>query len=725
MDNGFDLKNQMEQLRKRGSDANPDQLDGILNEARSLLKKTFQTELEDEARGLFRELRELQEKRTPDSQPDSQGDIAKRIERERSRIESGNADDMLLSLEGMGSILRELGSGYEKKPMRDETIRVLRTIAEKTPFLRQKVEDFLTSPATPQTTEATSLLNQIKRPAQGASSSSAESQPPPSPNLGTSYARPSQSGSDVNDRMSEARKKYYAGDYFEAIDLLSEVLRQDPGNIEAKQRLNSAEDNIKRGVVHESKVPFEARVSYGLAQSLERADRFDEARDKYQAALEAARAGGPELQNWQSALEALLRIDTFVIARQTRDTADKLAREDKWSDAIEKYESVLKLKEDDGRAKQNLDLLRKVQTQSETARVQLTLMTGSLVDMGKTVVELLATIRQLRPLLPESKLLATIEGEVQSKARSMKDRMLERAKIQLEQSRVTPSISERKRLLTESSRLLDYAVEMSVADETEFEFSQNAASELAKITNAEKSIFEAKRLINSDTDSDRMQAKDVLNGLREYNQDSTYRQLVSTLLRQYIDQAETALRNKKFREAERWIAPAQDEPFKILGGSEEVWKLSNRLEVARREPWIRLAGLSAGILVLVLILGALTTSMWKPLMFPPTQTSTFTPTMTVTVTITPEEEETPTPTFTPTPIPCYGAIKRNMIPARLGPDDNSETVFTLKTADVVEILKSGHDANGRLWYKILLMRGDLPLTGWVLGEYINAQCSPE
>ena len=208
-----------------------------------------------------------------------------------------------------------------------------------------------------------------------------------------------------------------------------------PDDQEAKDRLAQIEDNIRRGIVPDSRVPFEARVAFGRAQSLERAGRFEEARESYRSALMEARQGGPLLQNWQPAVEAMLRIDNSIIARETRDEADALMQSDRWREAMEKYETVLKLLPDDSHAADRLHLLHKLQEQSDAARTRLKMMSGNLVETSQSVVAVMRTIRELRPKMPESQQLADLEAEIHAESQTLKDRLLERGQQLLSQAR--------------------------------------------------------------------------------------------------------------------------------------------------------------------------------------------------------------------------------------------------------------------------------------------------
>ena len=586
MPESTELKPELDDLRQRSQSANYEQMDGLLSEARALLKKAFQTELEEDARQLFREIRERAEKSASQEASSASADevvteLLKRIQKEETRSGTGIMDDIQLAINGLGEILKQ--TPPQNKAVRQEAFSVLEKIALKGPIMRKKVEDMLKSDEIQQTEDIIDLLQRL-----GRSQSSPRDVHEPSTESSKhtpSSSSAGRSSSEVDDKLANARRKFYAGEYYDAIDLLSEVLRVDPKNAEALQRLAQAEDNIKRGVVPDTRIPFEACSAYGKAQSLERAQKYEEAKDFFNIALQEARKGGPELANWPPAIEALLRIEQEIIAQQTRDEADILMRQDKWREAIERYEIVLKLSPGDSKAQNNIELLRKVLDQFERARIQLTSMTGSMGEMAEMIIDLRGNMQKLRPQMGESKLLASIDSEINARARSLKTRMFDRANNLLTQVSLTPAISERKRMLTEATKLLDQSV-LIASDDEAFELASTAALDLQKVNEAEKGLVEARRYINSNTEQESRMAKDKLRELREYNQDPVFRQLVAVLLRQYLDHAEDSMREKQFPLAAQWVSAAKEEPFKVLGRSDEIYRLEQEIEVARRQPLV-------------------------------------------------------------------------------------------------------------------------------------------
>src|SRR3972149_3545951 len=90
------LRSAIDQLRQQCEKiTTPEQLEASLDDARLVLKSAFQTELEEDARKLFRDLRERKEHFAPATKAGAQtgaGDrdnLARRVQRERTRLGSG------------------------------------------------------------------------------------------------------------------------------------------------------------------------------------------------------------------------------------------------------------------------------------------------------------------------------------------------------------------------------------------------------------------------------------------------------------------------------------------------------------------------------------------------------------------------------------------------------------------------------------------------------------
>ncbi len=729
------LRKRLNALRQKSAAANRrEEIEILLDEARALLKSTFQTEFEDDARNLFRELRNRIEGTPTGLPPDTAGapdsketQLARQVQRERLRLESsGGLKDMELAVDGLYGVLRELGKGEGNAVLQADVLHALESAAALNASLRPKIKESLESPEVSKLSGVQTLLDQFQSLPQSL----------PQPISARGAPRAAQPDLDIAQRLSNARRLFYAGDYYEAIDALTEILQLDPENREARERLAQVEDNIRRGVVPDSRVPFEARAAFGRAQSLERAGRFEEAREAYTQSLGEARKGGALLQNWQPAVEALIRIDNAIIAGNVRQEADTLLQSDNWRGAIEKYEAVLKLLPDDGQARERLRLLRILQEQAEVVRAQLNQLTDDLAAASQRLIDLRRAIVGLRPEIPDSQRLNDLGAEVTASADTLKTRLVERAQQLVTQARYLSSIASSRRLMAEASRLLEQARELAPGDNQAFDLAESVAAELTRLEQAERDLNEARRLINLNTISSRMQARDLLRALQEYNQEPVYLQLVSGLQSQYLEEAKVALNRKQLRPAAELLTEATQDIFNVLGASEAAWRLEQELQAARREPWLRRLGWGGGIVIGVFALAGLGRWLGIPPFVTLTPTATPLPTATMVLTATPppsatasatftstpsataSPSSTPTPAGTPTPLPRFGAVGANST-ARLEPSSLAPWAFTLRAADPVQILDEAIDGQGKTWYKILYVRGGLQLTGWARAVDIN------
>ncbi len=751
------LRNAIDQLRRQSEKlSTAEQMEAILDDARLVLKRAFQTEVEEDARKLFRDLRERKEHFAPATNAEAQtgaGDrdnLVRRVQRERTRLGSGGSlNDMELAVRGLYGALRDPALGGDPStslragddPLRGEILSALESAANAKAELRQVTTELLMSTDLAQAADVQALLTRLAQPAPAPRS---EERPPSS-----DVAPPlSELSPEIFQQLGQARRLFYAGDYYEAADALTAILRAAPNAQEARERLAQIEDHIKRGIVPDSRVPFEARTAFGRAQSLERAGRFEEARESYRLALEEARKGGPLLQNWLPAVEALMRVDNSMIARESSREADSLLKADQWREAAEKYDVVLKLLPDDSQARERLGLLQKVQEQTEAMRAQLSDLGGNLADASSTVAALRQTIAALRPKLPESQRLNELETEVGQAALTVKSGLLERSQKLVAQARFLSKIAESKGNMAAAVQLLEHALRLSPDDPDIIGQTQATSTELARLAQAEKDLEEVRRLIGLNTEESRQQAREMLRGIQEFDQDPSYLQLLTALRRQFLGEVENALRQKQVRAANYWLSAAKEGPFAALEPSDDMWTLERELASARREPWLRLLGWGGVMVVLLLLVGGLgarfvgawvaqtpsaTPTALQQLVLQSTATTAFEPTrqatampaivtpiLSATPQPTPSETPIPSPSLTPTAAPRYGAVKENSA-ARLSPSGLSPWAFTLRAADPVQVLAEETDSEGRLWYKILYVREESTLIGWAQASDINVQ----
>jgi len=376
MDDATNFKAELESLREKLAGSSDDQLDVLLSEARTLLKKAFQTEFEEDARKLFREIR-------------------------------NRMDDKSLEVQSVHSASNATISvgGWESKQ------------------------------------------------------------------------------SDIEQRLSDGRRLFYAGEYYSAIDLFAEVLRIEPNNREARERLANSEDYIRRGIVPDTRVPFEARVAFGRAQSLERAQRFEEAREFYTLAIDEARKGGEILQNWQPAVEAILRVEVSIIAEQTKEEANVLLEKDKWDEAIEKYQNVLKLNPEDSKAERNIILISEAKEQVSNIQIQLKNLGDDPVKTARVLSDLKRISIQLNRQLSDSRLIKTVLAEVEKRSQDHTNQLIDLIGNLITQARLAYSFSRRKLLVSRSLQLLESAKALSPDNSHVLELSQAVESEANIVIN--------------------------------------------------------------------------------------------------------------------------------------------------------------------------------------------------------------------------------------------------
>jgi hypothetical protein len=346
--------------------------------------------------------------------------------------------------------------------------------------------------------------------------------------------------------------------------------------------------------------------------------------------------------------------------------------------------------------------------------------------------------------MPESQQLADLEAEFHAESQTLKDRLLERGQQLLSQARYLSNLPECRRLTNEAVLILEQAQGLANGDHEILEVVQGARAELVRLEQVERNMEEARRLIDLNTVPARQQARDVLRGLREYDQDTLYLQLLTALRRQYLSEAESSLRQGHLDAADDGLMNVKEDLFRVLNGSDEIEQIESKVSSARRKPVLRaLTWVTGVVVVIVLALTGFNRLGGVAFLAPsatlaatatpaPTQTATSVPTFTVTPairqpdavpTLTPTRTLTPTPLMTPTPAPLYGAVREDFW-ARILPSGGAAWAYSLKTSDPVQVLETYKDSEGRIWHKILLVRGDATLIGWALARDINVLPTP-
>jgi hypothetical protein len=273
-------------------------------------------------------------------------------------------------------------------------------------------------------------------------------------------------------------------------------------------------------------------------------------------------------------------------------------------------------------------------------------------------------------------------------------------------------------------------------------------------------IERASTLIAQNDDSDLVQARSMLAGLKDYAQDSRYRTVVSDLMARLVERAVAALEAGSVEEAEAFIDAAREEPFAILGRRAEVARVDAQIQQIRRRGRLRLLGaVGAGAIILLMIV-VLTRDSWLPVIFPPptaTPTATFTPSSTFTPSNTPTDTSTPTQTFTPTdtPTPTRTFTPSNTPTETYTPTDtptitdtptatatpqylctiinvtnenrnvraqptiNSAQISVLPPARLANVLEQQRNDVAELWYRIVFEIDGAQVTGWIRSDNVQ------
>lgn len=775
------IREHIQQVRDRSATASATGIEELLREARQILKDAFGTDAENDARQLFRELRAKRDAGNNDNGEldlnTRREQIARRIESERMRLHgSGTLSDMELAVNGLFAVLQDLGPTpkdsdtddsaaqadwrFRHRVMRSDVLETLAVAAAKHPQLRRKVLELLDGPDVAQTDDILALLDRLDAargttPTPDAADAPADdgavvtedapvAAPPPAPDVAQMDVQPAAEDGSLKALLAAANHKYYAGDYYEAIDAYTDVLRRYPDNAEAADRLAKTEDNIRRGVVPDRRVPFEARAAFGRAQSLERAGRYEEARNAYREALQEARKAGPLLENWYPAVEALTRVETSIVAQETRQEGDRLLAQDRWEEAIQKYDAVLQLLPDDAHARERRDAVSKLLAQIDDTQERFAAMTHNPGEAGQAAVALMQTLRRMRSRLGSGERFDQVEADLHSQTTLLHERLVKRIRQLLAQASEAETMGERKRLVDEAVGLLEQTLEISPEDDDVFEMLQAARMRQSELDQGNSALNEVRGLINAGAESHLYQARELLMANARFRETPEYRQAAASLRRQYVLRAQDAAEEDRHTAAMQLLTAAEKPPFTVLGKSDEVTQARRDVQGARRrQALLRVATIGGGSIVVIGLIAALV--LFMPRILAATLPSDPTPTPTIvrelpsatqaptstaapsatleaspTATVVPSDTPFPTVAFTPTPMPRIGAVNVDTA-ARLEPDPLAPWAFTLRQSDPVQVLDEVYDNDGRLWYRILYVRGDSQLIGWAQAQEINVQ----
>lgn len=667
-----DLQRRLDTLRAaldaaRNGDGNVN-LSDLETQARALLSDAKNTPYESAVQSVFGEIARLSA--SANTTTPTAATVRGLVRRARIRIEiAGDEDDI-------DEAIDILSEAIAIAPTDPEVIDLLQTAAADNGQAAQRVTDLFNrynvdQPAIPAPADVPTDIDDDSW--QGVAPPPRSNQPtnpddvpaPPRYSSSPGYAPPEQAlrdkrttggmrrvtdgDLDIDEIMSEITQAYYAGEYQQTIDLANRVLSQDQNNPTAMEYRQKAEDNIIRGVVPDHRIPFDARVAFNRAKSLERAGNYDDAERLYREARDLAERSG--ILTWKDAEQAMLDIQDLALARELLNEGDRLMATDNWGEALRKYEGAIRVVPNDPQAEERIETVRRVQQDTDQASVQLSMLSGTLSEQAAQLRTVMANLARVRQLLPNSQRLADLQREANNRLGGIKSQIIDQTQAAISRAGSAVSLEERLALSNDALRMLELGVELDPGDPKISDLMVQARGVTTDMQRARQVIERAASLIAQNFDTELSQARSMLADLSDYAQDERYRSVVNDLLSRYMERAEVAIEDGDLAEARAWIDGMRDEPFRILGRRAEVQRLENILRRQQRENRLRWGAVAGGIGIIILITLFLTRGAWGPVLFPPptmTPTPTLTPTITLTPSITPTASETPTITPTPT-----------------------------------------------------------------------------
>ncbi len=744
-----DLKQTLDDLRARidalGDSATAADLSALEAEARQALASAKNTPYEADARALFAQLA-----RQGGTAPESNAEVRALLRRARIRIDVASDDS------DIDEAIDILADALDIDPDNRDIHALLRDTAARSQQHTAKVNGLL---------ERFGLDLDLTPPP-----ATAPPPPPASDTPSPQFTALEDTQNDLppmpaeGDILAEVSQAYYAGNYQRAVEAADRVLAQDPGNPQAQDYRQKAEENLVRGVVPDHRIPFDARVAYNRANSLVRAGNYDEAQTLYREARDlATRAGIPQ---WSDVEHALLDIQDLALAREMLNEGDRLLAGDDWEGALRKYEGALRVVPNDPIAEERLELVQRVKEQYDQATVQMSMLSGSLLDRADALTRLLGMLAGIRQTLPGSDRLGQLVAEVNNRMEGVKAQLLSQAGNLMTRAETASSLEEKSKLAQEARSLLTTAAGLDPTDPNLNNTLQRAETLFGSTDDARQVIERAGALVAQNTESEQAQARTMLAGLRDYASDARYRAAVADLLAAHLGHIEEAIDRGDVLGAERWIALSKEEPFRILGRRTELLRLEDEIRQIKRGRVLTRVGFVGGVVALILLGVFLTRDTWQAEFFPtptPTATATLTPTLTLTptptftpsvtptatatATVTPTATHTPTATYTATPSPTITPSLTPSLTYTPSPTPlflcEVETAFQVSIreraalgAESVSLLEVGtpmivleqriSDADGQLWYRVEVESGDSLVRGWLRANAVTplTACPP-
>lgn len=774
------MQKRLEDLRHRLRSASDDAetISQLEREARVLLADAKNTQHEPAAQALFAELARMSNPTSPTA-----ATVRGLLRRARIRIEIAGDD------EDIDEAIDILSEALALDPQEPNTIEMLQQAASRSQQAAQRVRDLF------ERHDVRAEVVPVEIPEEPAEPQPVQPPPPSSFPTSAGYPRPEEqiyqetparripgqgpmyTGPDIDETLSTLTQSYYSGDYQQTVDLANRVLAQQPGNPTALEYRQKAEDNLIRGVVPDHRIPFDARVSYNRANSLVRAGNYDEAERLYREARDLAERAG--ILSWKDAEQAMLDIQDLALARELLNEGDRLLASDNWSEALRKYEGALRVVANDPQAEERIELVRRVQQDTDQVAVQLSMLSGSLQDQAAQLQNILGILTRVRQRLPNSERLTQLLQQATQRLTGIKTQLHDQGQAALARANGANALEERLTLTNDALSLLELGVKLDPSDNALSDTLLGARASASDMQRARQIIERASALIAQNFDNELSHARSMLAGLQNYAPDSRYRAVVSDLLARYIERAEVALEDGDLEEAQTWLDATHDEPFNILGRRAEIQRIENGIRNQRRGKGIRIATIAFVIFIFGGIGVALAQPVWYPMLYPPptgtptntptpsdtpTPTNTPTPTTTYTPTATPTETLTPSPTITPswtvtaslTPTHTDTPTHTPTVTVTYTPTDTPTITLTptiTPTKDVLcEVFIPGPESanvrpspsvqaarigsippgtiasvtgqqvgsqDGRLWYLVTSTIGSAQVTGWVRSDIVT------
>lgn len=654
-----DLQRRIDDLRQQvQNNTDPQAVGNLERQARELLSEAKNTQLESAAQSLFSQIAGMS---SASPNPNSAA-VRGLVRRARIRIEiAGDDDDIDEAIDILAdalpldsndpdviSLLQQAGSQNAQARRRVQEL-----------FQRHEVDAEPSQSAPEPPPPSSQAGNDDVPPPQYATSSG---YPPPEEEIRNQSENPKrsqnvyQSSTELDELLSRLTESYYSGEYQHTIDYANRILTVQPSNPTALEYRQKSEDNLIRGIVPDHRIPFEARVAYNRANSLVRAGNYEQASDLYKEARELAERDG--ILTWKDVEQALLDIQDLALARELLNDGDRMMATDNWSEAMRKYEGALRVVPNDPQGEERVEMVRRLQQDSDQITVNLTMMGGTLEEQVAQITNIRSLLARTRQLLPNSQRLAQLQQDADNRLTGIRGQLHDQSQSAFNRANNANTLDERVMMMNDAIKLMELTVELDPSDNTVSEMLIDVRSQQAEITRAQQVIKRAQALVTQNFDSELSQARQMLSGIQEFAQDERYRNTVSDLLNRYIERAEFALEEGDINEAQTWMDAMREDPFRILGRRTEIFRLETAIRARRTRGRIVFG------LIIIILLGmggvaaAFTRPNWEPVLFPsatPTDMPTLTPSTTFTPspTLTPSSTFTPSATFTPSSTPTY------------------------------------------------------------------------